>query len=472
MNCSASWGKKIKSKPVNRRTMTVVFLLKLSLCWAFFALLYGLLLRTETFFRANRAYLLGTVGLGIFLALDLHWLPPLSTVARPLLILPTVTIGLQQVEKTTIGWALNDYLRLIYWLGFGLMSLRFCWALWRLIRMAVHGKAEILSDGCLLLRSDATAVPFSFFKWIFVPRDFHLDNAEDSDDRVAMLIHERAHAQGWHSADVLVLELLCVVFWFHPLVHWYRRALRNVHEYLADAEASRRINLKQYGLLLIRQSQPGMPVALVHHFFQSPLKQRFIMLTKKASAPSRTLKYGLLLPLTLLFGLLFRQAPAIAQNIDPHLQRLHDLETNNWIEIDTVITFDPVTHQETMEVKTKDLSPYKEKGSGKLVYQICEQLPAYSGGQEALLLFLANNIKYPPAGRANKEEGMIVMRFVIAADGSVRSIGENPGSIRLNPVFSEEAKRVIAMMPKWTPGTQKGKPVDCEMILPIKFKLN
>ncbi|MCY7330012.1 MAG: M56 family metallopeptidase, partial [Saprospiraceae bacterium] len=396
--------------------MALLFLLKLTLCWGFFALLYLLLLRGETFFRANRAYLLGTAVLGILLSLDVPWLPRWPVEASGLFVLPTFTVGLEQAEAVAQQWLIGDYVWLIYWLGVGFMLLRLGWAIVRLVRMAVRGGAEVLPDGCLLLRSTATSVPFSFFKWVFVPLDFQADSDDQESALDAMLTHERAHANGWHSADVLAMELLCVAFWFHPLVHWYRRALRNVHEYLADAEASRRINLKQYGLLLIRQSQPGMPVALVHHFFQSPLKQRLTMLTKKASAPANALKYGLLIPITLLFVLLFWQAPAIAQAIkDPHLQRIHYLETHNWVETDTLITFDSDTNEESMSVTQTDLSPYKEESTGRQVYHICEQLPTYSGGQNALMLLLANNIHYPPAGKTNKEEGMIIMRFIVAA---------------------------------------------------------
>ncbi len=453
--------------------MILVFLLRLTLCWGFFALLYVLLLRGETFFRANRIYLLVTVGLGILLSLDLQWLPQIPVEATPLLVLPTITIGLQQAEVTARTWALTDYIWLVYSLGLAFMLLRFCWAVLRLIRMAVYGKAEVLPDGCLLLRSNATSVPFSFFHWIFVPTDFNQDTDERLDDRAAMLIHERAHARGWHSADVIIIELLCVLFWFHPLVHWYRRALRNVHEYLADAEASRRIDLKQYGLLLIRQSQPGMPVALVHHFFQSPLKQRFIMLTKKASAPANTLKYGLLAPITLLFVLLFRQAPVIAQTIDPvHLQRVHDLETRNWIEIDTVITFDPNTYKETVAIVRKDIGPYQEPATGLQVYQICEKLPEYPGGQEALYKFIVDNLRYPTMAGAENAAGMVVMRFVVDKDGNIRSINEMYPKAVLRHEFPDEAKRVILLMPKWIPGEQQGRKVDCEMLLPIKFQLD
>ena len=452
--------------------MSLLFLLKLTLCWGFFALLYGWLLHNETFFRANRAYLLGTLVLGILLSLDVDWLPALPATTLPLTVLPTVVVGLQRAEA--VARPVGDYVWLVYLLGAGFMLLRFGWALLRLVKMAVRGAAEVLPDGCLLLRSDATAVPFSFFQWIFVPLDFQWNSDDRASDLEAMLIHERAHARGWHSADVLATELLCIIFWFHPLVHWYRRALRSVHEYLADAEASRRINLKQYGLLLIRQSQPGMPIALVHHFFQSPLKQRLIMLTKRASAPANTLKYGLLIPVTLLFGLLFRQAPAIAQGISSsdHLKRVHDLEANSWIEVDTLVLFDPVTYEQTTSTSRNNLAPYREPATGRQVYQICEQPPTYPGGEKALLQFLATNIHYPPAARADSLQGMLVMRFVVSADGTLRSIGENPGRSSMRHEFAEEARRAIALMPRWIPGEQNGQQVDCEVILPIRFQLD
>ena len=226
------------------------------------------------FFRANRIYLLGTVVLGILLSLDVPRFFEVPIDADAFIVLPTFTVGLQQAEIAAQRWGVSDYVWLIYLLGVGFMLLRFAWAIVRLIRMAVWGKAEILPDGCLLLRSNATSVPFSFFQWIFVPLDFQTDSDDRAGALDAMLTHERAHANGWHSADVLVMELLCVVFWFHPLVHWYRRALREVHEYLADAEASHRIDLKQYGLLLIRQSQPGMPGCPRASFFSVTTKTK------------------------------------------------------------------------------------------------------------------------------------------------------------------------------------------------------
>ena len=77
-----------------------IFLLKLSLCWTFFALLYTLWLRQETFFRANRIYLLGTAVLGLLLAaLPAEQLPvPVDEGGMPVLSLPEFTVGIERSD--------------------------------------------------------------------------------------------------------------------------------------------------------------------------------------------------------------------------------------------------------------------------------------------------------------------------------------------------------------------------------------
>ncbi|MDO8367101.1 MAG: M56 family metallopeptidase [Saprospiraceae bacterium] len=459
-----------------------IFLLKLTLCWGFFALLYALLLRHETFFRANRAYLLGTAILGILLATLPGEQMPVPEMDGGMIALPEFTVGIQQVEAATSTWQDLDLLWIIYWAGFSLMTARVLWGLFRIMQMAVRGQSERLPDGCLLIQTAEAKVPFSFFRWVFVPALPQLpeslipiksgSGSSVENERALMLAHERAHAQGWHSADVLLAEILCIVFWFHPVAHWYRRALRTVHEYLADAAASRQADRKQYGLLLIGQSQSGMPIAFANHFFQSPLKQRLVMLTKKTSAPLRALKFGLVAPVAILFAMLFRQAPAIAQAVDEkHLAFVRELESNGWTEIDTVITFDPKTYTETVRFITKSSAPELDE-SGKLVYQYAEQQPQFPGGQEAMVKFLQDNLKYPEGARKAGAEGSTLVRFVVNYDGTiskVRAIAMSGFNVREDML--EESERVVLSMPKWIPAQHKGKKVACSLRLPINFSL-
>lgn len=417
----------------------MLFLLKLTLSWSLFALLYVLLLQKETFFRANRAYLLGTAVLGILLALPAEWLPDWQGTTRiRVSMLPAVTVGIQEAAAAAGKWKWIYLLWLVYGTGVVLALFRMLWGLLRIYRMALQGAATYLPDGCIIIKTAETDVPFSFFKWVFVPHETTLSENYSND---AMLAHERAHAHDWHSADVLFIELLCVVFWFHPLVHWYRRSIRAVHEYLADAEASRRTDKKQYGLLLIRQAQSGVQLAFVNHFFQSPLKQRLIMLTRNASPALRAWKYGFLLPV---FTMLFLFA----------CQKT---------------TQDPVDSNPGAERALSSQTP-----ADKAVYELpdVEQPPQFPGGQAALVKFLSSNIRYPEAAKSAFAEGMVAVVFVVDKNGAVTDaevIQTKQSNWRQD--FEDEAIRVVKSMPDWEPAISNGKPVKVKLTLPIRFKL-
>jgi TonB family protein len=403
------------------------------------------------------------------------WLPtcradacPEDDGGLPVIVLPEFTVSIQQVEAATSTWQDVDLLWVAYWLGFALMAARVLWGLLKIVQMAVRGMSERLPDGCLLIQTAEAKVPFSFFQWVFVPGENQLSESSST----LMLAHERAHAKGWHSVDVLFAEVLCVVFWFHPLAHWYRRGLRTVHEYLADAAASRHADRKQYGLLLIGQSQSGMPIAFANHFFQSPLKQRLIMLTKKNSAPIRALKFGLVAPAALLFAMLFRQAPAIAQAVDEkHLAFVRELESKGWMSTDTVVTFDPNTYQETVQIVRNSIAPEVDE-NGKLVYQYAEVQPQFPGGQEALNKFLTDHLKYPEAAQKAGAEGIATVRFVVNQDGTInkaRAVASSGFNMREDML--EAAENVVLSMPKWTPAQHKGKNVSCSFAIQVNFRL-
>lgn len=102
------------------------------------------------------------------------------------------------------------------------------------------------------------------------------------------------------------------------------------------------------------------------------------------------------------------------------------------------------------------------------IYQVVEQMPEFPGGQAALMDYLKKNLRYPEIARDNEVQGRVIVRFVVNADGKIgdvvvlRDIGSGCG---------EEAKRVVASMPKWAPGRQNGKAVPTYFTLPITFRL-
>lgn len=102
------------------------------------------------------------------------------------------------------------------------------------------------------------------------------------------------------------------------------------------------------------------------------------------------------------------------------------------------------------------------------VYTQSEVMPKYTGGNDAMFKYLSTNLKYPIAAKEKKIEGTVFVRFVVNADGKVGSVEILRG---IGGGCDQEAKRIVEMMPNWTPGQEKGKNVAVQYNLPIKFKL-
>jgi TonB family protein len=92
---------------------------------------------------------------------------------------------------------------------------------------------------------------------------------------------------------------------------------------------------------------------------------------------------------------------------------------------------------------------------------------SYVGGFEALSKFLSDNQKYPKKAKKAGINGKVEMKFTIKTDGTlgnlivVKSLGYG---------CDEEAIRLIKAMPKWTPASRLGKPVEQSCYLPFNFK--
>lgn len=103
------------------------------------------------------------------------------------------------------------------------------------------------------------------------------------------------------------------------------------------------------------------------------------------------------------------------------------------------------------------------------IYDNAEVMPEYPGGQVALMRYIAQNVKYPTVAQENGTQGIVVVQFVVDADGSVTNAHVITS---VDPYLDEEALRVIKSMPRWTPGKLNGKPVRVKYTTPIKFRLS
>jgi len=97
-----------------------------------------------------------------------------------------------------------------------------------------------------------------------------------------------------------------------------------------------------------------------------------------------------------------------------------------------------------------------------------DELPVPPGGIAGLTNYMIQNLKYPTAAKEAKVQGMVVISFIVTAEGKV----ENVEVLReIGSGCDEEAVRVISQSGTWTPAKKEGKTVATKMTLPVQFKL-
>ena len=119
-----------------------------------------------------------------------------------------------------------------------------------------------------------------------------------------------------------------------------------------------------------------------------------------------------------------------------------------------------------------NISSIMNQSAGSKISQwmgvVVEHQPSFPGGQQALIKYLKENIKYPEQAKNDSIEGRVVLTFVVETDGSIT----DPKVVRgVHPLLDAEALRVVKLMPKWEPGYQNGAPVRVKYNIPVTFKL-
>ena len=505
------------------------YLLELTICWTVLYALYAIGLREETFFKENRAYLLFTLLAGIVIPL-LEWPTASSDVAESAVVyLQTVVIGgmeaieisAQQTQiSSSIG--LTDVLLWLYFGGVFIFGLRFLYGLSQIKDLYSLSKKRVYQEIKVVL-TPKMHTPFAFLNSLFIPQDFDLENT----DNQKIIEHERAHLTQRHTIDVLLLEVLSILFWCIPPIYLFKKSLRQIHEYLADAEVLKNTQKKQYGLLLLRQSHQGrMWLSLANHFNQSQLKKRIMMMTKKPSNSRALWKYLAALPLCFLLVFAFANREGEANfsifslsqndfdqtNVKSEFRKLYD--TVNAVPIQDrkvacgkiEVRFNelmleyPKHREEIMFIATETadetgipvaLANVKLESTeipeliclcnfGDPIYKEVDEMPRFPGceektleeredcAQHEMLMFIYTNIKYPQEARDKNIQGTVVTRFVVGADGKIR----DANIVRkIGGGCDETVLEIVAQMPDWIPGKKDGKNVAVEYNLPVKFKL-
>lgn len=104
-----------------------------------------------------------------------------------------------------------------------------------------------------------------------------------------------------------------------------------------------------------------------------------------------------------------------------------------------------------------------------IVYIVVESMPEFPGGQQAMMRYIGENIKYPVTAQEKGIQGRVICQFVVEKDGSITNIHavRSSGDILLD----QEAIRVLSTMPRWNPGKQSGNSVRVKYTVPVNFRL-
>ena len=421
---------------------------------------YWLFLRGDTTFRLNRGYLLAAVLFSLLFPLfriRLETTGPYTTIAvllEPVMITP---------EK--IAWAAETHMNWlslatgIYAAGALVLFLRFVIRLGGIVRQMTGyslpaGQAGMQDNKDRpIVNIDRNHMPFSFFGMVFISRE-----AMESGAAGAILEHEWAHARQLHSADRILMELAVIFQWFNPAVWLAAREMKAIHEYLADETVLQNgISRPAYQRMILDEAMGIRVNDLTNHFNVSLIKKRMIMMTKPRSKNWAKGKVLIALPVLLALMVLLSSGPAGNVAAIPSSA------------IPAMLVPDPLNGSKFQDKKAQEKQiKFVPVDTSKLVYKVVEQMPAYPGGHEAMVKFLIENVKYPEAAKKKNVQGTVFVSFIVRSSGAITDVKVLRG---IGSGCDEEAVRVVSLMPKWTPGQEKGKAVDVMFNLPIKFAL-
>ncbi|MBK6834933.1 MAG: TonB family protein [Bacteroidetes bacterium] len=114
------------------------------------------------------------------------------------------------------------------------------------------------------------------------------------------------------------------------------------------------------------------------------------------------------------------------------------------------------------------LEPVKNIDTNE-VFTVVEEMPQFPGGNDKLMMFIAENMNYPNEAKESGCQGKVFVKFVVGVNGVVydKQILKSGGCSSID----KEALRVLGLMPTWTPGKQNGIPVRVAYMFPVNFQL-
>jgi TonB family protein len=372
---------------------------------------YMLLLKRNPVLHFNRIAIIISVLLGFLVFIPHNANSVISGISIDIPIIQTELLSSSQV------FFKFDIYKIIYIIPTIFFLLLFIFRLVQIAQLVKRSEKAIL-DGVKIYITDQDHNAFSFCQMIFVGRSY----VNDADVKV-LIFHEMAHKQLWHSLDTLFFQVLTVFFWFNPFLWLFRKEIIEVQELQADRYVvNKGVSRIFYQQQLLKHAMEASSFAFGQSFSKLLIKTRIKALNKTQIKKRLVMKYLFSLPL--LFVLI-------------------------------QVAINPVGMASNDTISEK-------------VYQEVDTQPQYKDGDNALFSDIANQMNYPQTAKNAGKTGTVYVKFIINKDGKLIDADVKRG---FHKDCDAEALRVINNLKDWTAGTKDGKPVNVEMVIPIKFQL-
>lgn len=459
----------------------ITYVLNFILFSALFWLVYIVWLKKETFFTANRIYLLAAPALAILLPVVSFESLNFFSESASLMQSPEVFVNeITQVNTVAEAnasnqgsaslFSLSNILMCIYGIGVLISLALFLFKLRKLLNLKSLSENKFIGDQKVSVLRDSSAA-FTFFGCIFLG-----DNFSEA-ERNQILKHELAHVNQKHSYDLLYFEVLRIFFWFNPFIYLFQKNAAAVHEFLADRKVSETTDTKAYSQSLLNAGFGTKQLSFTNSFFtEHSLKTRLIMLHKSKSSRLSKLKYLALIPLIFAIAVYTSctedntsKEPSSDQAV-PTPTDVTTVEDKGAVEDEAQKDQVPFSRlDETAEFR--EGSEYKVEGDPE---------KAFNTGMKQ---FIMDNFDTDKAASASKTDSQrignqsvkeaitgtqrIDAQFIIDKNGNISEV-----KVRApHETLKEEAKRVINSLPQLKPGKKDGKVVSVTYTIPIRLHI-
>ena len=375
---------------------------------------FHVFMKKDTLFHVHRIYLLGS----LLLSLCLPVVSINSWVAAPAdsVVLDTLRVGVKQanLQVKSVVWSL-EWHESLYAVCSLLLLVRFAWQLFQVFRF-IHDAKKEKKGKYTVVYTNGKLPTSSFFNYLL------WDDSMKVDDEVSesMLLHEQAHIEERHSVDILLVRLIKVFGWFNPFVYGYEVAIKEQHEYAADATALRRIQLQDYQHALVSVLFKNINPGFVHSFNQCQIRKRIKKMEQLKTSSFSVVKLLGVLPFALGLMLVFQSPQAMAQS------------------------------------------------DGK-VYQLADKAASPEGGMVMLIKGLQKELKYPKEAKKKGIKGRVMVSFIVNTDGTLSDFEVRKG---LGHGLDEAAVNALKSLDlSWVPAEKDGKKVRQVLTLPVQFDL-